>query len=158
FVRDERAAGPGFEPVAVSLVRDRLLTGGHITGLALDGSRRLWAGYFDRGIDTISLDNGERLSHIQNDRVREGDSLVFDKRDDRLIAGTSRGVILIDRSSKQSSLTREQSGLINDSVAHVSIGDATMSLGFSASSGLSGAGARVAPSLVVATAGGMTQI
>jgi ligand-binding sensor domain-containing protein len=152
FVRGERAARPGFEPVAASLVLDRLLTGGHITSLAVDGSRRLWAGYFDRGIDAISLDSGERLSHIEDDRVREVNSLVFDKRDDRLIAGTSRGVIFIDRSSKQSWLTRAQSGLINDSVAHVSIGDA------STPAGSSGSGARLATSLVVATAGGMTQI
>ena len=86
FARDETADGPAFDRIAGSLVADSVVTAGHITGLAVDGMNRLWVGYFDRGIDTIAAETSERLSHIEDDRVREVNFILFDREQDRVLA------------------------------------------------------------------------
>lgn len=154
FVRDDFSAGPGFEPVARSLAGDQSLAASHITGLALDPQSRLWIAYFDRGIDILASETGERLSHIQDDRVREVNFIAFDTSEDRLLVATSKGLVILDGRFKQSVLTREQNGLISDSVAHVSIADTASSL---ASRSPVGIGVRNR-ALVLATAGGLTEI
>jgi len=143
FARDEGSTRPGFESIAGSLVGDRVLTAGHITGLALDGASRLWVGYFDRGIDVLTPETSERLSHIEDDRVREVNHLVFDGSDDRMLAATSRGLVAFASNFKQTVMTREQGGLINDSVAQVSL---------AFDSGTRGR------AMVLATSGGLTEV
>lgn len=157
FVRDERGASPAFESVAGSLVGDRVLSAGHITALASDGAGRLWVGYFDRGIDLISAEASERLSHIEDDRVREINHLAFDAREARMLAATSRGLVVFGGGLKQTVMTREQSGLINDSIAHVTIADIDSRLlattgGAPALENLRGR------AMVLATAGGLTEV
>jgi ligand-binding sensor domain-containing protein len=152
FVRDERAAGPAFEAVAVSLAAERVLTTGYITSLAFDAGGRLWVGYFDRGIDLIATETNERISHVEDDRVREVNFMTFDPGEDRMLAATSRGLVSFDGQLKQSILTREEGGLINDSIAHVSVADVPASIRGSTDS-LNRDGA-----LVVATAGGLTEL
>ena len=155
FVRDENAAGPAFEPIAASLAAERVLTDGLITSLAFDGAHRLWVGYFDRGLDLISTDAGERLSHIEDDRVREVNFIAFDQGEDRVLAATSRGLVSFDSRMRQTVLTRQGSGLINDSVAHISFVDALSPISDSPSVlPVKLDGGRV---LVAATAGGLTE-
>src|SRR6185503_680374 len=84
FARDERATRP-IEPIAGALVGDRVLTDGHITTLAIDEPGRLWVGYFDRGIDLVAPETSERISHIEDDRVREINHLAFDRNEDRML-------------------------------------------------------------------------
>ncbi|MFY9571936.1 MAG: hypothetical protein WAV20_11105 [Blastocatellia bacterium] len=155
FARDERASRPAFEPINVSLTRDQVLTSGHITSLALDGLGRLWVGYFDRGIDLIEPETNERLSHIEDDRLREINHLLFDPSEDRMLAATSRGLVVLGNGFKRV-ITREQGGLVNDSVAHVSLADGDSPLLASTGSpGLEKQGGRM---LVLATAGGLTEV
>ncbi|MCI0487897.1 MAG: hypothetical protein L0229_14995 [Blastocatellia bacterium] len=142
FTREESSAGPAFEAVATSLARERVLTGKHITGLAFDGAGRLWVGYFDAGLDVIAPQTNERLSHVEDDRVREVNFVAFDRSEDRLLVATSRGLVVFDAGLKQSVLTRERNGLINDSIAHVSLVD----------------NAPEGHALVLATAGGLTSV
>jgi ligand-binding sensor domain-containing protein len=134
-----------------------VLTAGHITTLASDGAGRLWVGYFDRGIDLIAPDSSERLSHIEDDRVREVNCVVFDRTADRMLAATSRGLVAFGGDLKQTVMTREQSGLISDSVAHVSLADIDSPLLASASpsSAVASASGRA---IVLATAGGLTEV
>jgi ligand-binding sensor domain-containing protein len=157
FARDERVTRPAFESVAGALVGERVLTAGHITTLASDGAGRLWVGYFDRGIDLIAPDSSERLSHIEDDRVREVNCVVFDRTADRMLAATSRGLVAFGGDLKQTVMTREQSGLISDSVAHVSLADIDSPLLASASpsSAVASASGRA---IVLATAGGLTEV
>jgi len=143
FARDEGSTSPAFESIAGALVGDRVLTAGHITGLALDRGSRLWIGYFDRGIDVLAPQTNERLSHIEDDRVREINHLVFDGSDDRMLAATSRGLVAFASNFKQTVMTREQGGLINDSVAQVSLSSASETRG---------------RGMVLATAGGLTEV
>ena len=156
FCRDEGSSRPAFEAVAASIAGERMLTAGHITSLALDAGERLWVGYFDRGIDLIAPERSERLSHIEDDRVREINHLAFDASDDRMLAATSRGLVSIGGNLKQTIMTREQ-GLINDSVAHVSFGDIDSPLLASAAAvpALSKLRSRAT---VIATAGGLTEV
>ncbi len=156
FVRDERATRPAFESAAGSLAGDRGLTAGHVTSLAGDSAGGLWVGYFDRGIDLLSPGTGERLSHIEDDRVREINHLAFDLSEDKMIAATSRGLVVFGEGLKQTVITREQGGLINDSVAHVSLADIDSPLLMASTVGspdkLRGR------TIVLATAGGLTEI
>jgi ligand-binding sensor domain-containing protein len=157
FARDERATRPAFESVAGSLAGDRVLTAGHITALASDGAGRLWVGYFDRGIDLIALETSERLTHIEDDRVREINYLAFDRSEDRMLAATSRGLVVFSSALKQTVMTRERGGLINDSVAHVTLADIDSPL--LASSGSAPPLDKLrGRALVLATAGGLTEV
>jgi ligand-binding sensor domain-containing protein len=156
FARDESSDGPAFDVVAGSLVADSVVTAGHITGLALDGMRRLWVGYFDRGIDAIAPETFERLTHIEDDRVREVNFILFDRDDDRTLAATSRGLVAFDSRFNQTVFTRERNGLINDAVAHITVADVGPSYQASASTTPVGGGSERA--IVLATAGGLTQV
>ncbi|HKP86742.1 MAG TPA: hypothetical protein VJZ26_11630 [Blastocatellia bacterium] len=157
FARDERASGPAFEPVAASLVGERVLTGDHITSLALDNAGRLWVGYFDHGIDLVAPETSERLTRIEDDRVREVNFIAFDPNEDQALVATSRGLVVFDQRLKQSVLTREQNGLISDSVAHVSIASVSSPVAGS-SSGATPVSVSRNRALVIATAGGLTEI
>lgn len=139
FVREELSAGPRFKPVAGALAGDRALTASHIMSLAFDEQGRLWIGYFDRGIDVLSTETGERLSHIEDDRVREVNFIAADR---SVYVATSRGLVIFAGSMTPTVMTREQNGLISDAVAHVLFTE-------------SGTRGRA---VVCATAGGMTEI
>jgi ligand-binding sensor domain-containing protein len=157
YFRDEGASGPAFESAGSALAGDRLLTSGHITSVAGDGTGRLWVGYFDRGIDLIDPESGERLQHIEDDRVREINHLAMDLSGDRIMAGTSRGLVIFGSGLKQTLITREQGELVNDSVAHVLITDIDLPL--LASTGTAPILDRAqGRSVVVCTAGGLTDI
>lgn len=140
FVGSARASQRVFAPAIAA--GEPLVSANHITSLALDAAGRLWVGYFDKGIDLISPETGERLSHLEDDSVREINSLTYDRDRSRMLAATSRGVAIIGGVQKPSSvvevLTREKSGLANNSVAH--------------------AVTTPGGSLVLATAGGFTEI
>lgn len=152
FSRDAQATHPAFESMGTQLARDRVLTTGHITSLARDDVGRLWIGYFDRGIDVVLPDTAERASHVEDDRVREINHLAFDETEARMLAATSRGLVVFGNGLKQTVITREQGGLINDSVAQISFADAS-------SPGTAGAGARSGGrTMVLVTAGGLTEV
>jgi ligand-binding sensor domain-containing protein len=130
-----------FEAFASQLISDSPLTASHITSLALDGSTRLWVGYFDAGIDIISPDEPELIAHLEDDRTREINYLSFDAARGNILAATSRGLIIFGGASKPPTAIAEvltrRDGLVNDSVAHVSA---------------------VEGGLVLATAGGLTEL
>ena len=155
FVREARASGPAFEPVAASLVSERLITGDHITSVALDGAGRLWVGYFDRGVDVIAPETSERLSHIEDDRLREVNFINYDSASGRTLIATSRGLVVVDGRMQQTVLTREQNGLINDAIAHVTM--TTMPSAARPGDGAT-ADAQATGAMVLTTAGGLTEI
>jgi ligand-binding sensor domain-containing protein len=146
FFRDEQAMGPAFENLSNATSIERDLTSPHITSLALDDSENLWIGYFDRGIDIIATDSRERLSHIEDERVREVNFIAINRSDDRAFVATSRGLVLLDGRLQQTVMTREQNGLIDNAIAHISFPEG------------SAAGAKGVGRLVLATSGGLTDI
>jgi hypothetical protein len=156
FARDEQATRPAFDPVAGALIGERVLAAGHITALASDGTGRLWVGYFDRGIDLIAPETSERLIHIEDGRVREVNYLTFDRNEDKMLAATSRGLVVFDGGLRQTVITRDKGGLINDSVAHVTMADFESPL--PASTGVPTQGKLRGRKMVLATAGGLTEV
>ncbi len=146
YERDEQAKSLAFENVSGSIGSDKVLTSAHITTLALDDSANLWIGYFDRGIDIIAPETRERLSHVEDDRVREVNFIAINKNDDRAFIATSRGLVQMDSRYQQTVLTREQGGLIDNAIAHISFANDLSS------------GVRSASRVVLATAGGLTDI
>ena len=157
FERDEQATRPAFDLVAGSLVGDRVLAAGHITTLAGDGTGKLWVGYFDRGIDLISPETSERLTHIEDGRVREINHLTFDRNEDNMLAATSRGLVVFDGGLKQTVLTHDQGGLVNDSVAHITLADIESPL-LASTGGVPAQSKMPGRAMVLATAGGLTQV
>ena len=154
FCRDEGAPGPSFQPVAARLGSGAILTSGHITSLAVDGKGRLWVGYFDRGIDILALETNERLSRLEDDRVREVNFLRYDQAKDQMLAATSRGLAVFDDGERQTVLTRDRDGLISDSIAHISLAEVPSDM----TGGPVAAVARPEQAMVLATAGGLTEI
>lgn len=155
FQRADGADAQRFDPVAPSLVGERMLTGEHITGLDFDEANRLWVGYFDNGVDVIDTEFGERVSHIEDDRVREVNFVRHDTADGRMLVATSRGLVDFDGGQKQTVLTREKDGIISDAVAHVSFMDSSE---IGATLIASQAGAAAGRAMVLATGGGLTQV
>jgi ligand-binding sensor domain-containing protein len=143
FANPEPAGRESFEPVAGTADKAAIVSASHVMSLTIDNQGRLWVGYFDKGLDLISIETSERLAHIEDDRVREVNFVTFDKAADRALIATSRGLVGIDGKAKQTVLTKEQ-GLIDNAVAHVSIVD----------DGSNSRGTR----LLLATAGGLTEL
>src|SRR5437588_2944762 len=73
-----------------------------------------------------------------------------------MFAATSRGLVAFSEGSKQTVITREQGGLINDSVAHVTFADVDSRLLLTSTGGSSEK--PNGRSVVLATAGGLTEI
>lgn len=155
FRRADGADEQRFDAVAAALVGERILTGDHITGLDFDGANRLWVGYFDNGVDIIDTEFGERVSHIEDDRVREVNFVRHDTSEGRMLVATSRGLVDFDGSQKQTVLTREKDGIVSDAVAHVSFMDSAQD-GATLIASRAGAGATRA--MVLATGGGLTHV
>ncbi len=153
FVRRASDSRPAFDAVASLLAGERSLTTGHIMSLDIDPQARLWIGYFDRGIDITATETGERIVHLEDERLREVNFIKFDDSESRTLVATSRGLIILDGSAKQTVLTRERNGLISDAVAHVALRQAASITSVSASA----MGARDR-AIVLATAGGLTEI
>lgn len=154
FVRDDQTLRPGFEPTAGAMPGDPALAADHITALATDGASRLWVGYFDRGIDLLATETGDRLSHIEDDRVREINYLAFDTGADRILAATSRGLVAFAGNLKQTVTTREQ-GLVNESVAHIALASESSLLALSSGSQVF---EKPSGAVLLATAGGLTEL
>jgi ligand-binding sensor domain-containing protein len=153
FYRDEGSEGPAFERVAQRWTDAGVLSAAHVTSLSLDGRGSLWIGYFDQGVDVIDVDAAERVSHLVDERVREINYLKFDRNGGRMLVATSMGLVAIDARLKQTVFTSERNGLINNSIAHISLTESAES-GVSPRSRLSLGGTL----LVLATAGGLTEL
>src|SRR5262249_37617718 len=108
---------------------------------------------FDRGIDVVSPETNERVSRVEDERVREINFIKYDRGQGRMLAATSRGLVIFDDQARETVLTRERDGLISDSVAHISLAEAPFEAGRGA-----GAAASSGPAVVLATAGGLTEI
>ncbi|HEY3136242.1 MAG TPA: hypothetical protein VGL29_09460, partial [Blastocatellia bacterium] len=131
-----------------------VLTAGHVTALAIDGVGHLWVGYFDRGADVVDPSTSERLTHIEDERVREVNYLTLDTGSNRMLVATSRGLVSLGGDLKQTVVTQAEGGLINDSVAHVFLADLGSQM-LASTSTTPALGQHVT---VLATAGGLTEI
>lgn len=90
-----------------------------VSSLAVDGRGRLWIGYFSRGID-IALQTGELITHIEDEFVREINSLFWDSSRGRMLVATSAGLHVFDE-NLHSSWFNEKAGIISRNVSSINL-------------------------------------
>jgi ligand-binding sensor domain-containing protein len=91
------------------------LTDRNVSALALDAAGRLWVGYFDRGLDILSA-QGERVMHVENDRVFCVNRIVHDAAGGTTAVATANGLVLFDSSGRPKQVLGRAEGLIADHV------------------------------------------
>ncbi len=87
-------------------------------GFAPDG--RLWIGYFDRGIDILSLD-GQRAEHVEDDHVFCVNRIVADPNRNTMDVATANGLALLDTAGRERQVLLRRDGLIADQITDVFI-------------------------------------
>ena len=114
-------------------------------------------GFEGLGVIHVALDADHvAIAHIEDDRVREINNLAFDRSEDRMLAATSRGLVMFGNGLKQTVMTREQ-GLIHDSIAHVSLANIDSPL-LASTGGPPPLDKMRGRTMVLATAGGLTEV
>jgi ligand-binding sensor domain-containing protein len=84
----------------------------------MDWRGRLWVGYFDRGIDVVDPSQSRRLSHLEDEVIREINFLQPDANGQRMLVATSSGLVIIDQLMRQQRFS-EKDGLISNLVSHL---------------------------------------
>ena len=156
FERERSSTGLSF----TALTRTRSLaelSGRHITSVTVDGSGDLWVGYFDRGLDILSPESGERITHLEDESLREINSILVDEQDEQVLVGTSAGLVAIATSGKRTVFTKEKDGLVSDSVSHISIQKSPAHVA-SVDPDRIPAVAPLSTSLIIVTGGGLTEM
>lgn len=92
------------------------LTNGHITALNIDRQRRLWIGYFNRGLDLLVDGN---VRHWDDDALFCVNRIKFDPDGSRVFVATANGLALFDMNGKLRQVVRVSDGLISDHVSDV---------------------------------------
>lgn len=90
----------------------------NISALAVDGTGRLWVGYFDRGLDILAP-SGERLTHVEDDHVFCVNRIVHDPDGGPTAVATANGLVLFDAAGRQKQVLGRAQGLIADHVTDV---------------------------------------
>jgi ligand-binding sensor domain-containing protein len=117
-----------------------VLADSNISALDVDRAGRLWAGYFDRGLDI--LESGfERATHIENDNVFCVNRIVHSDDGALSAVATANGLVLFDASGHQKQVLGKAEGLIANQVTDVLL-----------------SGDSHSPSITAATPAGLTTI
>jgi ligand-binding sensor domain-containing protein len=88
-------------------------------GFAPDG--RLWIGYFDHGMDILSLDGQGRAEHVEDDHVFCVNRIVADPNRNTMDVATANGLALFDMAGRERQILLHRDGLIADQVTDVFI-------------------------------------
>ena len=94
-----------------------MLTDRDVSALALDGSGKLWVGYFDRGLDI--LDPSGRVSHVENDHVFCVNRIAVNRERPVIAVGTANGLVMFDPSGRERQVLGHADGLIANQVTDV---------------------------------------
>jgi ligand-binding sensor domain-containing protein len=86
-------------------------------GFAPDG--RLWIGYFDRGLDILSLGSQARAEHVEDDHVFCVNRIVADPDRNTMDVATANGLALFDAAGRERQILLRRDGLIADQVTDV---------------------------------------
>ena len=94
------------------------LADGNISALAVDPAGRLWAGYFDRGLDI--LEPGlDRARHIEDQHLFCVNRIVHGRDGELSAVGTANGLVLFDSAGQQKQVLTKSDGLIANNVTDV---------------------------------------
>jgi ligand-binding sensor domain-containing protein len=101
---------------ATSRLADRNISA---LGFAPDG--RLWIGYFDHGVDILSLDGQGHAEHVEDDHVFCVNRIVADRNRNTMDVATANGLALFDAAGRERQVLLRRDGLIADQVTDVFI-------------------------------------
>jgi len=104
-----------------------ILTDANVSALAFGPDGRLWVGYFDRGMDVVSL-NGGLTEHREDDRLFCINRIVFDPRRNSMDVATANGLVLFDGQGKPRQVMTKRDGLIADHVNDIAFAGESMVL------------------------------
>jgi ligand-binding sensor domain-containing protein len=110
------ARGLGWEPVLTpgpAALSDR-----NISALAADSTGRVWVGYFDRGLDILSLD-ASRAMHIEDDRVFCVNRILPDAKSATTMVATANGLVRLGATGQEEQVLTHADGLIADHITDV---------------------------------------
>ncbi len=117
-----------------------VLADNNISALDVDRAGRLWAGYFDRGLDVLEA-GFEHATHIEDEHVFCINRIVHSDDGGLSAVATANGLVLFDASAHEKQVLGKAEGLIANQVSDVLLrGDSH------------------SPSLTVATPAGITTI
>jgi ligand-binding sensor domain-containing protein len=90
----------------------------NISAIATDSSGRIWVGFFDRGLDIISSENG-RVTHVENERVFCVNRILADAKGGTVDVATANALVSFDHAGVQQRVLTHSDGLIADHVTDV---------------------------------------
>ncbi len=93
----------------------------NITALGFAPDGRLWIGYFDRGMDILSIDGQQHAEHVEDDHVFCVNRIVADPTRNTMDVATANGLALFDTAGRERQLLLRRDGLIADQVTDVFI-------------------------------------
>lgn len=108
--------GFGWQPVlrpSAGVLSDR-----NVSALATDSKRRLWVGYFDRGLDRLETDHGP-ATHLENEHVFCVNRIFPNPKDGTTDVATANGLVRLDAAGGQKQVLTRADGLIADHVTDV---------------------------------------
>ena len=94
------------------------LANGHITALNVDSQKRLWVGYFNRGLDLLDLGADNSIRHLEDDVLFCINRIKTDS-SSRTFVATANGLVLFDGSGRPRQTLRVADGLISNHVTDV---------------------------------------
>jgi len=95
------------------------LTSGHVTALTVDNQRKLWIGYFDRGIDVLDTTAAGLPRHFEDDVLFCINRIKQEPAAGRVFVATANGLALFDSSAQLRQVLRTSDGLIANHVTDV---------------------------------------
>jgi ligand-binding sensor domain-containing protein len=114
----------------------------NISALAVDGSKRLWVGYFDHGLDLYDS-SGRNARHFEDDNIFCVNRILPNAANGMVAVATANGLALFDQSGRKQQVLGRADGLLADHVTDAAVYGNGMVLATPAGlTFLDGAGAR----------------
>jgi hypothetical protein len=95
------------------------LASGHIAALQVDAQRRLWIGYFDRGVDVLSLSGETTVQHFEDDVLFCVNRIKQEPGNGNILVGTANGLALFGAGGRLRQVLNARSGLIANQVTDI---------------------------------------
>ena len=78
-----------------------LLSDRNVSALAVDRGKRLWVGYFDRGLDLLDVEAG-RSTHVENEHVFCVNRIWPDAKTGTVTVATANGLVRFAEAGRKS--------------------------------------------------------
>ncbi|MGH8700332.1 MAG: hypothetical protein ACREVR_04035 [Burkholderiales bacterium] len=102
-----------------------LLADANIAALSFDPAGKLWVGYFDRGLDIVTLNPADparsAATHVEDGHVFCVNRIVHDVERNLSAVATANGLVLFDASGRQQQVLGRAQGLIAGHVTDVAL-------------------------------------